>query len=107
MYAMPCPPGGLINPRSHTAFPKMYFELLGWVLPVRDRNADKIVRLRASAPTARSAKRSSDRALRSARIGDTIGEVFAACRNTAPVKNSPPLPVLGHGRLCRRARRAP
>ena len=40
----------------------MNFVLLGWLRPVRARNADKIVRLRPSGPTARSDKRISDRA---------------------------------------------
>ena len=53
--------------------PKMYRVLLGWQRPVRDRNADRMVRLRPSLPTARSARRMSDRALRSSRIGATAG----------------------------------
>ena len=40
----------------------MNFVLLGWLRPVRARNADNMVRLRPSLPTARSESRISDRA---------------------------------------------
>src|SRR6516225_2476973 len=72
-YAIPCPGGGLINPRNQTLGPKIYFELLGWLRPVRDRNAERIVRLRPSLPTARSFKRRSDSELRNSRNADTAG----------------------------------
>ena len=51
----------------------MNFVLLGWLRPVRARNADSIVRLRPSRPTARSDKRISDRAPRNSRNGATAG----------------------------------
>jgi len=70
---MPNPFGGLIKLRNQTEGPKMYRVFDGWHRPVRERNADNRVLLRPSLPTARSFKRSSDKALRNSRMGATSG----------------------------------
>ena len=75
----------------------MYFVLLGWQRPVRDRNADRIVRLRPSLPTARSESRISDSALRSSRIGDTFGCALAISRKVSSSSLSCPVSVVGQG----------
>jgi len=97
MYATPWPGGGLINPRSHTLGPKMNFELLGWLRPVRAWKADNRHRFRPSRPTARSLSRNSDKALRSSRSGATSGCDLAACRKASSDKSSAPVSRRGHG----------
>ena len=61
----------------------MNLVLLGWLRPVRARNADNMVRLRPSCPTARSERRISDSAVRSSRNEATAG-AHAPCLGKFP-----------------------
>ena len=75
----------------------MNFVLLGWLRPVRARNADSMVRLRPSCPTARSDKRICDK--RDAQLAQRRDcRVRAAIsRNVSSLRSSRPLSSRGHG----------
>ena len=91
------PGGGLIKPRSHTAGPKMYREFDGWLRPVRDLNADRIVRLRPSRPTASHDNRSSASELRSSRNGATAGRRAPSAGTRRRPRSRRPLSSRGQG----------
>src|SRR5215469_1678175 len=94
---MPKPGGGLIRLRNHVDGPKMNFEFDGWFRLVRALYADRIVRLRPSAPTARSARRIADSEDRSSRSGAIRGWARAISRNVSSPKSSVPDDNRGHG----------